>query len=88
MTDTITVFVCNCCGKPAHAVVQDMNHPAFKNRPPLIQVECLTEGCANYYWTRAYREGGDAADNAQVTDRYTPVSMTREQATRFVQAGS
>lgn len=85
MTDTITVFVCNCCGKPAHAVAQPALTP---KSAPLIQVECLTEGCRNNYWTYTYSEGADSQSNEQVLDRYTPVSMTREQAARFVQAGS
>lgn len=85
MSNTITLFICNCCQKPAHAVMQDTNHPkATVRKPPTIQVECLTLGCNNHYWTRAFRE--DDPDNSQALDLYTPVTMTQEQAERFVKA--
>lgn len=86
MSQQITLFICNCCQKPAHAVMQDTNHPkATFRKPPTIQVECLTEGCENNYWTYSFREG---EDNEQVTNRYTPVVMTQEQAERFVKAAT
>lgn len=80
MSDQITIFVCNCCGKPAHAVTQPQ---LVASRPPLIQIECLTEGCRNNYWTYTYRAGDD---NAQALDRYTPVTMDESQVGRFIQA--
>ncbi len=79
---TAIVFICTCCGKPAQARLQTYDHPALRNRS-LIQVECLTEGCNNHFWTLSYQMNGD---NEQLTDRYTPVVMDAGQVERFVSA--
>lgn len=77
-----TLFVCNCCGKIAQSQIQPALVPG---RAPLIQVECLTQGCNNHYMTYTYREGDD---NSQLTNLYTPVPMGESQVARFVQANS
>lgn len=78
----VTVFVCNCCGHIARSRQQPTIVP---NRPPVIQVECTTDGCRNKDWTYSYRDG-DAQSNAQVLERYTPVVMDESQVARFVEA--
>lgn len=75
---TVTLFICNCCGRIAQAQEQPTLIPG---RAPLTQVECKTEGCNNENWTYTYRAGDD---NSQLTDLYTPVTMDESQVERFV----
>lgn len=75
-----TLFICNCCGRIAQSQTQPQLVTA---RPPLTQVECLTEGCDNHYMTYSYRAGDD---NSQLTNLYTPVHMDAGQVERFTQA--
>lgn len=62
-------FTCNCCHQRTQAQEQPSMIP---DRAPLVQVECLTDGCANQYWTYTWQAGGD---NAQVLSRYTPIQQ-------------
>lgn len=66
-------FICKCCQQPVRAREQF----TIPGRAPLIQVECITDGCANKDWTYTYREG-DAESNAQVLERYTPIEKETE----------
>lgn len=79
-SELVTFFVCNCCGKVAQARPQPVLVPGSV---PITQVECITEGCKNHYWTYSYREG---EDNSQTTNLYTPMQMSADEAARFIKA--